>query len=48
MRQQAEYQDIAQTTTSIGTIFLYFNQHLDPGHASMLTEWLDVGQANNP
>ena len=48
MRQQAEYQDIAQTTTSIGTIFLYSNQHLDPGHASMLAEWLDVGQANNP
>ena len=48
MGQQAEYQDIAQTTTSIGTIFLYSNQHLDPGHASMLAEWLDVGQANNP
>jgi len=48
MEQQAEYQDIAQTTTSIGTIFLYSNRHLDPGHASMLAEWLDVGQANNP
>jgi len=48
MGQQAKYQDIAQTTTSIGTIFLYSNQHLDPGHASMLAEWLDVGQANNP
>jgi hypothetical protein len=46
--EQEEYQDIAQTTTSIGTIFLYSNQHLDPGHASMLAEWLDVGQANNP
>ena len=48
MGQEAEYQDIAQTTTSVGTIFLYSNQHLDPGHASMLAEWLDVGQANNP
>jgi len=48
MGQQTEYQDIAQTTTSVGTIFLYSNQHLDPGHASMLAEWLDVGQANNP
>ncbi len=48
MGQQAEYQDIAQTTTSIGTIFLYSNRHLDPDHASMLAEWLDVGQANNP
>lgn len=48
MGEQVEYQDIAQTTTSIGTIFLYSNQHLDPDHASMLAEWLDVGQANNP
>jgi len=48
MGQQAEYQDIAQTTTSIGTLFLYSSQHLDPDHASMLAEWLDVGQANNP
>ena len=48
MGQQAEYQDIAQTTTSIGTVFLYSNRHLDPDHASMLAEWLDVGQANNP
>jgi len=48
MGQQTEYQDIAKTTTSIGTIFLYSNQHLDPDHASMLAEWLDVGQANNP
>jgi hypothetical protein len=48
MREDNQYQDIRQTTTSIGTIFLYSNQHLDPGHASMLAEWLDVGQANNP
>jgi hypothetical protein len=48
MGQQAEYQDIAQTTTSVGTVFLYSNRHLDPDHASMLAEWLDVGQANNP
>jgi hypothetical protein len=48
MGQQAECQDIAQTTTSIGTIFLYSSQHMDPDHASMLAEWLDVGQANNP
>mgnify|MGYP001025374633 CR=1 FL=1 len=48
MREQGEYQDIAQTTTSIGTVFLYSNQHLDQSYASMLAEWLDVGQANNP
>jgi len=48
MPGQEEYQDIAQTTTSIGTIFLYSTRHLDPGHASMLAEWFDVGQFNNP
>jgi hypothetical protein len=48
MEQQAEYRDIARTITSIGTVFLYSNQYLDPDHASMLAEWLDVGQANNP
>lgn len=48
MEQQAAYQDIAQTTTSIGTVFLYSSRHLSPDYASMLAEWLDVGQANNP
>ena len=48
MSGQEEYQDIAQTTTSTGTIFLYSSQHLDSGYASMLAEWFDVGQAENP
>ena len=48
MGTQEEYQDITQTTTSIGTVFLYSNQHLDATCASILAEWLDVGQANNP
>ena len=48
MGKQGEYQDIAQTTTSIGTVFLYSNQHLDPAYASTLAEWSDVGQVNNP
>jgi hypothetical protein len=48
MSDQEEHQDIAQTTTSAGTVFLYSNIHLDPGYASMLAEWLDVGQFNNP
>lgn len=48
MAEQREYQDIEQTTTSIGTVFLYSKQFLDPDHASMLAEWLDVGQSNNP
>jgi hypothetical protein len=48
MSGQEEYQDIAQTTTSTGTIFLYSSQRLDSGYASMLAEWFDVGQAENP
>lgn len=48
MAGQQEYRDIAQTTTSIGTVFLYSNQCLEPAYASALAEWLDVGQANNP
>jgi hypothetical protein len=48
MAEEGEFQDISQTTTSIGTTFLYSNQHLDSSYASMLAEWFDVGQANNP
>ena len=48
MAEQREYQDIAQAITSIGTIFLYSTQHLEPDYASSLAEWLDVGQVNNP
>ena len=48
MDGQEEYQDIAQTTTSIGTVFLYSSRHLDRDYASMLAEWFDVGQFNNP
>lgn len=48
MGEEREYQDIAQTVTSVGTTFLYSSRHLDPDHAAMLAEWLDVGQADNP
>jgi hypothetical protein len=48
MREQTEYQDIAQTITSAGTSFLYSMQHLEPDHAFALAEWLDVGQVNSP
>jgi len=48
MAVQRKYQDIAQTITSMGTIFLYSTQHLEPDYASSLAEWLDVGQVNNP
>jgi hypothetical protein len=48
MGEQKEYQDIAQTITSVGTQFLYSTHYLDPDHAVTLAEWLDVGQINNP
>ncbi|MFH1114775.1 MAG: hypothetical protein V1792_12740 [Pseudomonadota bacterium] len=48
MREQNEYQDIAQTTTSAGTRFLYSTRYLEPDHASALAEWLDVGHIDNP
>jgi len=48
MAQQEEYRDIAETFTSIGTRFLYSTCHLERDHASMLAEWLDLGQGSNP
>ena len=48
MAEQEDYRDIAQTVTSIGTVFLYSTLHLEPDYASSLAEWIDVGQANNP
>jgi len=48
MAEWYEYSDIKQTTSSIGTVFLYSTLHLDPDYASLLAEWVDVGQANNP
>ena len=48
MSTEEEYRDIAPTTTSASTIFLYSTLHLDPEYASMLAEWLDVGQSHNP
>lgn len=48
MRGRQEYRDIARTITSIGTPFLYSTQHLEPDHASVLAEWLDVGQVGSP
>jgi len=48
MAGRAGYQDIAQTRTSGGTVFLYSVMYLDPAYASMLAEWLDVGQFNSP
>ncbi len=48
MSADEEYRDIASTTTSASTLFLYSTLHLEPDHASMLAEWFDVGQLENP
>ncbi len=48
MAEQEEYQDIRQTTTSVGTVFLFSILYLDPDYATFLAEWIDVGQVNNP
>jgi hypothetical protein len=48
MAGSADYQDIAQTTSSIGTVFLFSRLYLEPDYASMLAEWIDVGQAKSP
>jgi hypothetical protein len=48
MGESGGYQDIKQTKSSIGTVFLYSDLHLEGSYASMLAEWIDVGQANNP
>jgi hypothetical protein len=41
-------EDIRRTITSIGTVFLFSTLHLDPDHAAMLAERLDVGQLIDP
>jgi len=48
MAGSKDYRDIAQTTSSVGTVFLFSRLYLEPDYASMLAEWIDVGQANNP
>ncbi len=48
MTAEEEYRDIVPATTSASRVFLYSNLYLEPEYASMLAEWLDVGQLNNP
>jgi len=48
MRGVGEYGDIVPTATSTSRVFLYSTLHLEPEHASMLAEWIDVGQHSNP
>lgn len=48
MEALEEFRDIALTMTSASGVFLYSTLYLEPGHASMLAEWIDVGQFENP
>ena len=48
MADLSEYQDIRQTTTSIGTVFLFSTLYLERDYATFLAEWFDVGQVYNP
>lgn len=48
MAEDEQYRDIAETKTSLDTVFLYSTLHLEPDYASMLAEWIDVGQFENP
>jgi hypothetical protein len=48
MATEEGYRDIASTTTSASTTYLYSMLHLESDHASMLAEWFDVGQFENP
>jgi hypothetical protein len=48
MASLKEYQDIQQTITSAGRVFLYSRRHLAPDYAAMLAEWVDVGQSTSP
>ena len=48
MAGQEDLGDIWQTTTSAGTLFLYSRLHLEPEHAAMLAERLDMGPLLDP
>jgi hypothetical protein len=48
MAGRDEYKDIEKITTSAEGVFLYSTSYLEPGHAAMLAEWLDVGQFDHP
>ena len=48
MNGRAEFNDIAHTTTSVGTIYLYSTRYLEHDYAQFLAERQDVGLAANP
>jgi hypothetical protein len=48
IKAQEDLRDIAEATTSAGTLFLYSRLHLEPGHAALLAERLDMGPLLDP
>jgi hypothetical protein len=48
MSQREEFQDIRKVSSSVGHVFLYSSKYLDRDYALMLSEWIDVGQFENP
>lgn len=48
MENMSAFQDIKRTATSTSREFLYSANTLEPLHASMQAEWIDVGQSENP
>ena len=48
MALKGSYEDIKETKSSLGTVFLYSTLYLEADYAAMLAEWIDVGQALNP
>lgn len=48
MENMTDFQDIRRTSTSTSREFLYPINVLEPMHASMQAEWIDVGQSENP
>lgn len=48
IRERGDCTDIRESRASNGARYLYSTLHLSPGHAEALTEWNEVGQAENP
>lgn len=48
MTNKPQYRDIVHLTTSIGNVFAYSTDYLSTDYATMLAEWVDVGQIENP
>ena len=48
MAEEEEYGDIVRTKTSASGLYLYSTRYLEPDHAYVLAEWLDVGRFENP